>query len=312
MDIQAVLWEGWQLSGPAEPVTEGVRRKNWRVGEAHYLTAIPRRDARYLDREHRFVRAFHDLAPGSRLRLPTPVETTHGEWTIVVAEWVFRLTQTIDGVAPDYDDPESYEAAARGLAGFHGCLRGLGRGYAVADSGVFDELLRLLDGPEDPRTWEALTDDPEERALVLEAWEIVVARPDVLRGAPRQLVHGDWTFPNLRMTAAAPRRLTGVLDLEAVAWDSVLLDLAQSVSGAVMWSSAEDPWGFIDGALASYETAAECDVAAGDVGWAVAAYWLHNYFWLRRHHATKAELGGALRRQPGRLREAIRVARALA
>jgi hypothetical protein len=71
------------------------------------------------------------------------------------------------------------------------------------------------------------------------AW--LTPRRDALVHSKRQLTHGDWATPNLKLTdLKRGAALSGVLDWQYAAIDPPVMDLAQSASSILMSSGRRD------------------------------------------------------------------------
>lgn len=175
----------------------------------------------------------------------------------------------------------------RGLAALHAALHACG----AAPVDPVDTVAFLA--PRLPR------DDvpaPQRRAA---AW--LARRWEAWAALPRQLVHGDWSYPNLRLDPASGR-LTGVLDWEAARVDPVALDLAQIASSLLMWTERADKTAPIAALPDAYAAAGGEAVSLAAVHVAMVAYWLRNY-WRSRDdvEAGATRYGAVLGRQPGRM-----------
>ncbi len=84
--------------------------------------------------------------------------------------------------------------------------------------------------------------------------------------------------------------LTAVLDFEAMAWDSVCVDVANTCSTLLMWSGLDGLGERIEAVVTIYEHSAGVDFERMDVQTAMLAHWFCHY-WNWRDRLQFGEFG---------------------
>jgi aminoglycoside phosphotransferase (APT) family kinase protein len=144
--------------------------------------------------------------------------------------------------------------------------------------------------------WEPVASDVPERAVVCEAAEWLRPRTARLAEAPQQLVHGDWSTPNLLFDVNGTATV-GVLDWQLNSVGPVISDIAQAVAGVLMWSEL-DAKPVVDAIFDAYGDGADRRL----LGAALLSYRLRNYWLLRDELALDYRHQEAVDRQGDRLR----------
>lgn len=293
-DPVAALRAGWGASGDLVRVDGGVSRLIWQV-DGRYLVGWEDRHADELRREIACLEAL-DLGD---ISTPGVVRTASGDACLRTGDgWVWAVTEAVDGVAPDPGNPAHHLASATALAAFHRRLADSAP-PAVRETGVLAATKRAL-------ATGAPAAAGADSAVAERARTWLARRLPLLEEAPGQLVHGDWSLPNLRLTPGAAVSVCGVLDFERVGVAPPQLDLAQAVAGALWWSSVPDPAGLAGEVVRRYEEAAGQEVDDDLLRTCLVAYWYDNWVWLDgRVRAGDRRLHAALARQPLRMASAL-------
>jgi Ser/Thr protein kinase RdoA (MazF antagonist) len=228
--------------------------------------------------------------------VPGVVSTLSGDTVAVTHAGVWRLAGHVSGEQPDMRVADTYPELARMLAELHAELESLPHSLKVRDSGAIERTQAFIDAYGRSSFRPATADVREALAIgVIVEW----LRPRIgeLASLPRQLIHGDWTPPNLKITAQG----WGVLDWEFARVDPAVMDLAQSCSTILMWSGLNGPAEHISKLVAAYRAHSGRDVSMESVQTAMAAYWLQNYSYWRSRKETVGGFEDVLSRQPERL-----------
>jgi hypothetical protein len=216
----------------------------------------------------------------------------------------FRATANILGARPDGNIAATYRGSMLALRALHSLLRDIPIDLAVLPpclAEVGELLNHCLAGG-----WAPVTTDPSEPALVRAVAEWLAPRMTRLADAPQQLIHGDWSTPNLLVDAPSTGRVVAVLDWQLCSVGPVIGDIAQAVSGALMFANVEaEP--VVDSIFATYGAGADRRL----LGPAMAAYWFRNYWWSRDELTRDERLRTAMDRQPARLRSVLQYAQSL-
>jgi Ser/Thr protein kinase RdoA (MazF antagonist) len=228
--------------------------------------------------------------------VPGVVSTLSGETVAVTHDGVWRLAGHVPGEQPDMRAAETYPALARMLAEVHAVLEALPHSLKVRDAGAVERAQAFMAAHE-ASSFRPATGDAREALAIGAIVDWLRPRIGELASLPRQLIHGDWTPPNLKTTPQG----WGVLDWEFARVDPVELDLAQSCSTILMWSGLNGPAEHISKLVAAYRAHSGRDVSMESVRTAMAVYWLQNYSHWRRRKETVAGFEDVLSHQPGRL-----------
>ncbi len=140
-------------------------------------------------------------------------------------------------------------------------------------------------------------DDVREPLAVGAIVNWLAPRIEELASLPRQLTHGDWIPPNIKVL----QERWGVLDWEFARVDPVAMDLAQSCSTILMWSGLSDPVEHISKLVETYSAHSGREVSIESVRTAMVVYWLQNYNHWRDRQEMTGNFRDILSRQPGRL-----------
>ena len=224
------------------------------------------------------------------------VSTAGGEIVAATREGVWRLTGHLPGEHPDMREPVTYVALARMLAELHAVLEPLPDSLKVRDSGAVEGAQAFIT-EYGTSSFRPATEDVREVLAVGVIVDWLAPRIGELASLPRQLIHGDWAPPNIKLHPQG----WGVLDWEFSRVDPAVMDLAQCCSTILIWSGLDGPAEHISKLVEAYRAHSEREVSIESVRTAMAAYWLQNYNHWRRRQETVGGFEDVLARQPGRL-----------
>jgi Ser/Thr protein kinase RdoA (MazF antagonist) len=298
---RAVALDQWAVVDPLalHAYPGGKSRRTWRVGTQAWLTASF--DADELDREQSLLIALGERIAGLSLscRVPEPIPTADGKLVAVGEGFSWRMTRYLFGARPDDNRLETHLASARCLESMHRLLRQMQPELAVEqpDFGALSGLVEeSLEGD-----WRTLTTDVGEREAVIGMADWLRPRLASLEDVPRQLIHGDWSTPNLLVADGARTHVVGVLDWQFASVGPPTDDVAAIASTILMWSTIADKRAAIEEVIRAYGHGSDLRI----VGVAMGAYWLRNY-WRGRKELQRETLAQAMvDRQPGRLRSVL-------
>jgi hypothetical protein len=259
-----------------------------------------------LHRENVLLGAVRSACAATNLKIEIPevLPNRNGTDLFTYRERVCRVTKHIEGVRPYDERLETYRGSASILRDLHRLLRDIPIDLAVSApllADVSPMLERTLGHP-----WEPATDDAEERPLVFKTAEWLRPRLADIEAAPCQLLHGDWSTPNLLVDRPEGGAFVGVLDWQFCSTGPVVTDIAQAVSGALMWSSLP-----VERVVEVVFDAYGGNAERGLLGTAMVAYWFRNYWWIRDELERDERLRPAMNRQPARLRSVMNCARSI-
>ena len=194
---------GWGRHGALSSEHLGLNRTTWRVGDDLWLTRIDEERADLFRRESGLLTALRPACSGAGLTIETPrvVRTLDGNDLVTHAGRAYRATAHIGGTRPDDNRVDTFVAASRTLRDVHAMLRSVPPGLAVLEPD-FAQIARVLDRSL-AGDWDPVTSDPSERAVVGRVAEWMAPRASRLAEVPQQLVHGDWSTPNLLFDVSA-------------------------------------------------------------------------------------------------------------
>lgn len=203
---------------------------------------------------HERVRYEHELlaklaGQGLPFAVPTPARTRAGD-TLAVLETeegprLAALFVRIGG-EPAAVDRRSAHLAGAALARLDGALARVE--LPVRPPSALGDVHPLV--PDPLAAVDGLGLDPAARAAVRAALERVLTEHGAIAGAlPRQIVHGDFAYPNLLVDHG---RATGLLDFEFAGPDVRAADLACAMYVTVVRGSERERWELLDALAASY------------------------------------------------------------
>jgi len=292
--LQAAL-EGWGMQfSEMERVTIGVSRSLWKAN-GHFLVAeSPNRHDRFIREQSLLAKLSASLKdePGSP-QVPTPLATTLGAPVhIDSSQWVWQVTPQIPCRQGALASPSSH----RLLADAWRTLRPHFEVLTVDDSvTLVDPLDEAHTSSEDSFALDfaAEVDSVEE---TLDSYRILLRDAlQRLQNVPRSLIHGDWIVPNIGF-AEDYSAVVAVFDVEEASWSSPMIDLAQMVSGILVWS------GIPQAEQLATSILDELGVKHEEVFAAMVVYWWTNFTRLHsRWSSGESHILDPLKRQPNRL-----------
>ncbi|HEY1352182.1 MAG TPA: phosphotransferase [Ktedonobacteraceae bacterium] len=243
-----VLGAHWGIREPPVRVEIGVNRQIWRVGQRWLSCTIEQRAAQ-VRRELRL-----SLRLGKRARLPAgvavPAPLSGREGPLVSAcGRVWWLTGHVAGRRPEPAARVDTIAVVRGLAGLHRWLKPLSPDLAVASE---DSLTLFAHAQELLADTRLLGFSLTDQATLQQACELIEAYLSIRLPSPRQLIHGDPSYPNLRLSHGPLPRLIGALDWEECRLDFPLSDLSTVGQTVVFRAGLSDPLAGLAGIHAIY------------------------------------------------------------
>lgn len=291
--VAEVLAKHWRIRESAIQTHLGVSRATWRIGPLYWLSqAEQTRSAELLLQAtmlfglDRYLRSEH-----SSISVPEIASTDSGSLVVVDGGYAWCLTRNLEGFQVDVAAPGIYPVLTEGLARFHHALSLFsGRQPTHAPDGIGVRARQNLERLS-PETFVAFTSYPHEKEVLQQAAAWLLPRLDRFELLPRQLVHGDWTPRNVLFDLAdQPTSLTAVLDFEAMSWDPVHVDLANTCSTLLMWSGLDRLDERIANVLQTYESSAGLRLEQQDIHTAMLAHWLCHY-WSWRDRLQHGEFG---------------------
>ncbi|EGR96975.1 MULTISPECIES: phosphotransferase enzyme family protein [Actinomycetes] len=204
----------WGIEAELRRELSGLNKDTWQVGEDAWLAA----DVDSIQPAWETVEAVLRRPELSSFDVPRIVPTRCGERWIRYEGRLWRLTESVHGRAPSPESHEDLASVAVALARLHRAMAPLPErfGSHTISTAEYAQQARAL------LRREVLPYTEEESAQIISGLDLWGAA--TLRREPRQLIHGDPSYPNLRLDREGC--LTGLIDWESVRWDSVLHDLA--------------------------------------------------------------------------------------
>ncbi|HET9100530.1 MAG TPA: phosphotransferase [Acidobacteriaceae bacterium] len=279
--VADVLAKHWQIRDQVTRTQLGVSRGTWRIGRHYWLSQA----------EHfRFVELSRQAALLAHLNhylksedpsfcVPEIVTSLSGDLVLGEGGYVWCLTRDIPGFHPAAEDATIYPVLSEGLARFHRTLRAFSQteSFYVPD-GICVKTRQGIDRLAD-QAFMAFTSDPREKDILQTAAAWLLPRLNGFERLPRQIVHGDWTPQNVLFQGADQEiRLSGVLDIEAMAWDAVCVDVANSCSTLLMWSGLDRLEERMEQVIETYERWAGVSIERTDIHTAMLAHWFCHYW----------------------------------
>lgn len=226
-----------------EPVEEtvGNNKKTWRVGPEYWLTA----DAPSQAKTWENVDTILESSQLQGYQTPKPVPTRPGKKTIIHDRYAWRLTRHIPGKQPQANSHDHLEAVAAGLATLHRQLSKI-KNHNIQNATIPEQHVAsaqaLLTNQQLPYT-------PDEQKTLL-------AGLDYLSGnkqpqPPAQLIHGDPSYPNLRLNHKG--QLRGILDWDTACIASPIYDLAVVAQTVLFRSDTAHPLAWLDNLISIYQ-----------------------------------------------------------
>ncbi len=294
-----LLTERWEITELPQRVDVGVNKRTWRVGQ-RWLSCVYDHTLEKVEREMRLYAFLSEHVDSAvPVKIPRPVETTDGTLIVSTYERVWWLTEHVYGRQPDPRQREDTLAVARGLAQLHRWLRSVPAELAVSTENsltLFKQGLTLA--TTSPRIGFSAT----ELSMLHRAAEIVDASLMRDETVPLQLVHGDASHPNFRLSRTSRPTMIGALDWESCRNDLPVSDLATVGQTVVFRSGSADPLADLAAALDAYHQAGGDRFALTDV----LVFMIMGKFESIAHHGGRFLRGEApqdlVLSQPGKIR----------
>lgn len=235
-----------KLWGLAEvPVREGsgLNKDTWRVGTAHWLAA----DSPQVADLWLVVEELLRQPELTYFELPQAVPSVTGHSLPIFRGHLWRLATSVEGAAPVPSSADHLDSVAAGLARLHTAMLPLPQKFGVhgVPTHTFVERARDL------VVAALLPFTADETAIILTGLRLLGMAGMI--DDQLQLIHGDPSYPNLRLGASGA--LNGVIDWEAVRWDSPLHDLAVVGQTVLYRSGWTDTWAGLQRLLDGYARA---------------------------------------------------------
>ena len=301
---EEVLRNNWGITEPLQTDELGVNNTVWQVGNQYWLCRYETEDLSRCQREVKFYEALRQRAmkESQRWFFPEVVPVLSGELLLHTGDAIWRLTRHVPGQMPSPKQIELYNIIVAGLGSLHRMLRDLEVDMSVAGSTVLDDLSQNL--TETLTLPMRSTDlDPDEKVIET-AIGILSEGIERLHQLPTQLIHGDFSHPNLRVAGEQPR-LIGVIDFEFCSEDPVILDLATPILTLILRSDDEKPERRIRTLVEAYEFAAEQSVELEDLLVALVGRRLDSYWYHRRRFLEGRGSSEVFERQVPQLRRLV-------
>lgn len=276
-----VLEKHWHICEPVVRTDLGVSRITWRVGQRYWLSQSEEKRSAELIRQAQLVQRLRFFLEVERLSISVPeiVASEGGDVVVTHRGFGWCLTRHLNGFHPDSSDPGIYPVLFEGLARFHRVLRLFSeRQSADAPHGICARTRQRIERL-DFAAFVPFTNHPREREVLLRAGEWLLPRLNRFELLPRQLIHGDWTPQNVFFESSDHgSHLTAVLDFEAMTFDPLHVDLANTCSTLLMWSGLDRIGERIREVLSTYEGFSGVRLESVDVYTAMLAHWLCHYW----------------------------------
>jgi Ser/Thr protein kinase RdoA (MazF antagonist) len=292
-----VLSDHWGIAVAPDRVAPGASRNTWRVDSTFWLSHSDATEADSFRREAQLLQALPVILAARKAYwcVPGVVSTLSGRAIAVTPEGTWRLAQHVPGERPDMRDADTYPALARMLAELHAVLEGVPHSLKVREFGAVERAQAFIVAY--GKSFRPATEDAREVLAISAIVDWLMPRIEGLAFLPRQLIHGDWTPPNIKVLPQG----WGVLDWEFSRIDPVVMDLAQSCITILLWSGLDRPAEHISKLVETYSEHSGREVTMDSVRTAMAAYWLQNYGHWRARQETVGGFEDVLADQPGRL-----------
>lgn len=293
-----VLRERWGITVAPERVAPGASRNTWRVDGKFWLSHSDTSEEDSFRREVQLLQVLGGMLAARKACwcVPGVLSTANGEAMAVTPHGIWRLAEHLPGKGPDMQEPETYPALARMLAELHAVLESVPHSLKVRESGAVERAQAFI-AAHGKSTFHPVTGDAREALAVNAVVDWLVPRIEGLASLPRQVIHGDWTPPNIKIHPQG----WGVLDWEFARIDPTVLDLAQSCITILLWSGLDGPAEHIANLVETYSHHSGREVTMDSVRTAMAAYWLQNYAHWRARQERVGGFEDVLANQPGRL-----------
>lgn len=276
-----VLAKYWRMREPIVRTDLGVSRVTWRVGQQNWLSQSEAKRYAELSSQAQLIGRLRHFLEVQRLSISVPEVTASLSGQLVVEDggYAWCLTRHLHGFHPDSSDPKIYPVLVEGLARFHHELRLFSDGQSPELPGGICVETRKCIARMDIANFVPFTKHAGEEELLVRAGDWLLPRLQEFENLPRQLTHGDWTPRNVLFASSGDGvRLSAVLDFEAMAFDPVHVDVANTCSTLLMWSGLDSLDERIDTVLSAYEELSGHRLEREPVFTAMLAHWLCHYW----------------------------------
>lgn len=309
-EVSAILSEGWSLNVEPRAEGSGVNNTTWQIGDHAWLARYKRDEAERVLREIKLYEYLTDsqAADRDRILVPAVIRTTEENPLFTKGDEVWRLSAHMDGYTPSPEKAELYPIIANGLGLLHSKLRKVPLSLAVTSHSLIQtveaDLARMMNPTWVTDSNTVIRDMEEEYASILTATVKKLSRTfKGITAMPLQLIHGDFTHPNMRIQEDSSR-LIGMLDFEFCSVDPAILDLASIVLTLITRSQLSEPARRISEILMAYEEGGgRVDRTMLEV--AIMARKLDSYGYHRRRLLAGKGTEETFRRQLEQLRSAF-------
>lgn len=258
-EVSAILREGWSLNVEARADEFGVNNKTWQIGDFAWLARYKKDEAERVVREIKLYEclAASQAADHDRILVPAVIRTPEGDALFTKGNEVWRLSAHMDGYTPSPEKAELYPVIANGLGLLHFKLRKVPISLAVTSHSLIQtveaDVTRMMNPAWITDSNPVIRGIEEDYASILTATVKKLSHTfNGITAMPLQLIHGDFTHPNMRIEEDSSR-LVGMLDFEFCSVDPAILDLATVVLTLLTRSKLSEPARRITEVLMAYE-----------------------------------------------------------
>ncbi|MGN7382678.1 Phosphotransferase enzyme family [Chlamydia abortus] len=259
-EVQKVLQAGWKIDLDVRMERIGVNNTTWQVGEVAWLARYDKDETNRVIREldlYEYLSTKQLSDSDMMFFYPEVIRTTKGHRLYDDGTYLWKLSKNMIGVMPSQENAELYPILANGLGHFHRKLREVPLDFAVTSTKLVQTVGAYVSMIGDI-SWDICGDSAikaieEENILFIKNAALQLSTNfNKVRELPIQLIHGDFTHPNLRIKEDHTK-LIGVLDLEFCSADPALLDLATVVLTLLTRSRLSEPAKLLSEIIKAYE-----------------------------------------------------------
>ncbi len=288
-----VLAKHWRIREPVGRTDLGVSRVTWRVGQHYWLSQSEERRYAEVTRQAQLIQRLRRFLEDQHLSISVPeiIACLSGQLVVEDGGYGWCLTRHLQGFHPDSSDPTIYPVLVEGLARFHHEMRLFSdRQSPEFPDGICVNARKCI-ARMDSANFVPFTKYTDEQGLLARAGDWLRPRLQEFENLPRRLIHGDWTPRNILFASSGDGvRLSAVLDFEAMAFDPVHVDVANTCSTLLMWSGLDSLDERMGRVLSTYEGLSGCHLEREPVFTAMLAHWLCHY-WNWRHRLESGGFG---------------------
>ncbi|WP_341281287.1 phosphotransferase [Paenibacillus sp. FSL H8-0537] len=258
-EVLDVLKFGWAVDLKVMTDEIGINNTTWKVGDSAWLTRYTLDDVDRVSLEMNLLEHLNDkhVADSSGLKVTEIIKTRQGNKIYKYGKYLWRLSKHMDGEMPSPEDASLYPIISKGLGDFHRILREVPLSFAVTNNQLIQAVERyvyqFLNNSQEINHKSVINDtESENYILIYDAAQRLSKNFEKIQKLPVQLIHGDFTHPNLRINKDHSK-LTGVLDLEFCSVDPAIFDLASVVLTLFTRSKLRDPLKLYKEIIITYE-----------------------------------------------------------